>query len=307
MSAKFAAPLLGLSLAACAASIPIQQTPRQLEKPIAPIDEAGPLFASTCEDWDEWDKPAYPVRIHGNAFLVGTCGIASVLITGTNGHILIDSGTEAGADLVLRNIRRLGFDPADIKVLLHSHEHYDHVGGMARLQQVTGAELYASADAAKAFESGLPIATDPQAGMHEPFPIARVDRVISGGDTIRVGNLALTAIATPGHSPGALSWHWGSCEGAECNRIVYADSLSPVSADAYKFSDHPAYLTDYRASLTRIEAIPCDILITPHPSASNMLDRMAGRAPWIDSEACENYAAALRERLEERIQKEQGE
>ena len=75
----------------------------------------------------------------------------------------------------------------------------------------------------------------------------------------------LTAIATPGHTPGALSWHWGSCDGGVCRPIVYADSLTPVSNDTYRFSDHPAYLAAFRASIAKIAALPCEILLTPHP------------------------------------------
>ena len=80
----------------------------------------------------------------------------------------------------------------------------------------------------------------------------------------------LTAVATPGHTPGALTWHWGSCDGGVCRQIVYADSLTPVSRDNYRFSDHPAYLAAYRASIAKVAALDCDILLTPHPSASNM-------------------------------------
>ena len=161
--------------------IPLQKPPPQIEKPIAPIETNGPLFAAACKDWDEWDKPAPPVRIHANTFLVGTCGISSILITGTQGHVLIDGGTEAGADLIAANIRKLGFRLSDVKIILQSHEHNDHVGGIARLQQLTGAQVYASPVAAKVLASGVASADDPQAGMQKPFPAVRVDRVIQDG------------------------------------------------------------------------------------------------------------------------------
>ena len=133
-----------LALAAQQITIPLGKTPRQIERPRAPIEESGPLWAATCKDWDEWDKPAPPVRIHANTYLVGTCGISSILITGEDGHVLIDGGTEAGAELIAANIRQLGFKLRDIRFLLISHEHIDHVGGIARLQQLTGATLVAS-------------------------------------------------------------------------------------------------------------------------------------------------------------------
>jgi metallo-beta-lactamase class B len=299
---------VSLALAAAAAQIlpivvPLQK-PRQIERPAAPIETAGPAFAARCKDWDEWDKPAPPVRIHGNTYLVGTCGIASILVTGTDGHILIDGGTQTGAEAIARNIERLGFRLQDVKILLHSHEHFDHVGGIGRLQQLTGAQLIASPNAAAVFETGVAGPGDPQAGMHPPFPTARVDRVIRHGETVRLGNLMLTAIETKGHTHGALSWHWGSCDGGICRRIVYADSLSPVSREGYLFSDHPGALEAFRRSIERIRALECDILLTPHPSASGMVDRL-GRASMENSDGCRDYAADVGRRLDERLAKEQ--
>ena len=293
-----------LLLAAQQITIPLGKTPRQIERPKAPIEESGPQWAAACKDWDEWDKPAPPVRIHANTYLVGTCGISSILIAGEDGHVLIDSGTEAGAELVAANIRELGFSLADVKYLLISHEHVDHVGGIARLQQLTGATLVASAPAEKVLNSGVPSTDDPQAGMHKPFPAASVGRVVGDGSDVRLGNIRLFAIMTPGHTPGATSWRWESCDGGVCRTMVYADSLSAVSRDDYKFSAHPEYLAAFRASIARVAASPCEILLTPHPTASNMRDRMTGKATLFDTEGCKDYAAKLGKSLDERLAKE---
>jgi metallo-beta-lactamase class B len=290
--------------AAAQITIPLGKTPRQIERPIHPVEEWGPRWGAACKDWDEWDKPAPPVRIHGNTYLVGTCGISAILITGDEGHVLIDAGTEKGADLIADNIRQLGFRLGDIKYLLMSHEHFDHVGGMARLQQLTGATLVTSAPAEKVLNSGVASTDDPQAGMHKPFPAATVGRVIADGGEVRLHDLNLTAMTTPGHTPGALSWRWESCDGGVCRTIVYADSLSAVSRDDYRFSDQPEYLAAYRASITKIAASPCEILLTPHPSASGMRERMTGEQPLFDPNGCRNYAAALTKRLDERLAKE---
>jgi len=285
-------------------TIPLGKPPRQVERPIAPIETAGPAFAATCEENDEWDKPAPPVRIHANTYLVGTCGIAAILITGPQGHILIDSGTEKGADLVARNIRKLGFRLTDIKYLLSSHEHLDHVGGMARLRQLTGARIVASPAAAAVLRTGAASADDPQAGMHPTFRAVDVERIIEDGGTVRLGDLLLTAVATPGHTPGALSWHWGACYSGVCRRIVYADSMTAISRDNYRFSDHPEYVAAFRNGLHKVAAVECDILLTPHPSASNMIQRMAGNAPLADANACRAYAAKREKELDERLAKE---
>lgn len=285
-------------------TIPLQKPPRPVERPIAPIEIAGRAFDGTCKDWDDWDKPAPPVRIHGNSYLVGTCGISAMLITGSEGHVLIDAGTDKGADLIARNIRGLGFRLEDVKFLLHSHEHIDHVGGTARLQQLTGAQLIASPEAAQVFRTGAAGRDDPQAGMHTPFRAARVDRIIRDGETVRSWDLSLTAVATPGHTPGALSWQWVSCDGGVCRKFVYADSLTPVSRDNYRFSDHPTALAAFRASLSRIGGLDCEILLTPHPSASDMVARVGGRAPLENRNACRDYAAGLTKRLDERLARE---
>jgi metallo-beta-lactamase class B len=284
--------------------VPLQKAPPRIEQPIAPIETAGPEFDAVCKGSDDWEKPAPPVRIFGNTYYVGTCGISSILITSAQGDILIDSGTEADADLIANNIRELGFRLSDVKYLLNSHEHFDHVGGMARLQQLTGAQLLASPAAAKVLRTGVASADDPQSGLSKPFPGARVDRIIQDGEMVRLGDTILTAVSTPGHTPGALTWRWGACDGGRCRQIVYADSLTPVSRDNYRFSDHPAYLQAYRASIAKIAALDCDILITPHPSASGLPDRFALRAPLEDRNACRNYAASLTEQLDERLAKE---
>ena len=292
-----------VALAAAQLSVPLGR-PRLIEQPRAPIEIAGPAFAQACEGKDGWDDPAPPVRIHANTYLVGTCGISAILVTGDSGHVLIDAGTEKGADLIARNVRRLGFRLADVKLLLHSHEHLDHVGGMSRLKQLTGARLVASPAAAAVFETGAPGRGDPQAGMHPPFPAVRVDRVIQDGEPVRLGSLQLTAVATPGHTPGALTWHWGACDGGVCRRIVYADSLSVYSREDYRFSDRPEYVAAYRAGLANLAALECDILLTPHPSASDMVGRVAGKAPLTNSNACRDFAAAQEKKLDERLAKE---
>ena len=295
---------LAFILAAQGISIPLGKAPRVIEQPRAPIQTAGPRWALACKDSDDWNKAAPPVRIHANTYMVGTCGISSILITGTEGHVLIDGGTEEGADLIAANIRRLGFKVEDIRFILHSHEHFDHVGGVAKLQRMSGATLVASPAAAKVFATGAAAADDPQAGMHKPFAPANVGRVIRDGEEVRLGNIMLTAMATPGHTAGALSWRWVSCDGGVCRTIVYADSLSPVSRDDYKFSAHPEYLAAYRAAIAKIAASPCEILVTPHPSASGMKERFALGEPLLDANACKTFAADRTKALDERLAKE---
>jgi len=287
---RFSALLASLTLAAA--------QPASAE-PAPPADQTA--WAEQCSDWDEWDKAGPPFQIFGNAYYVGTCGISSILITGEEGHVLIDGGTEGGAADIAQNMRELGFQLSDVKLLLHTHEHFDHVGGTAELQRLTGARLIASPAAAPVLASGVTADVDPQAGSHEPFPAARVDAILGDEGLVQLGELRLQAIPTPGHTAGALSWQWQSCEGETCRTLVYADSLSPVSTETYRFSDHPEALEKYRASIARLAALDCDILLAPHPSAAGMRSKLLGAVPLADPESCRTYAKGVGEKLDERL------
>ena len=300
--------LLALTATACAN---VTSQPASDPSVASPSSEAVPTqrervvaFLETCEEWDKWDKPAPPFQILGNTWYVGTCGISSILVTSPEGHVLIDSGTEQGAEIVLANIQAAGFDPKDVRYLLPSHEHFDHVGGFTKIQEATGAQVVASSIAADVLRSGAVSEDDPQAAILDPMAPVEVARVVENGEVLQLGDLEFTAHATPGHTPGALSWTWTACsnpgEPPICRRIAYVDSLSPVSADEYRFSDHPAYVGAFRTSIDRVRALPCDGLYTPHPSASGMIENL--RTGQIAN--CTDYAAALTRKLDERLAKE---
>jgi metallo-beta-lactamase class B len=169
---------------------------------------------------------------------------------------------------------------------------------------MSGATVVTSAPAAKVLSSGTPATDDPQFGLVKSFPPVAVGRTVGDGDEVRLGNLMLTAMATPGHTAGALSWRWVSCDGGVCRTIVYADSLHAISNDTYRFSDHPAYLAAFRASIAKISASPCEILLTPHPGASDMPTRLALGKPLLDENGCKAYALDLTKQLDERLAKE---
>lgn len=299
MSVKSSAALTGaILLASCAPPI---RTP----EPLPPPEQiTAQEWAQTCSEWDDWDKPAPPYRIHGSTYYVGTCGISAILIAGDAGHILIDSGTEAGSEVVMDNVQKLGFRLNEIASILHSHEHFDHVGGHAKIRQASGAHVVASGEAAEVLRTGEDHPDDPQFGVHEPMDPVQVDVIVEDGGTVRTETATVTAIATPGHSPGALSWTWNSCdEAGDCRQIVYADSLSPISGDAYRFSDHPDYLAAFRDGLDKLAAAPCDILLTPHPSASKMVQR-AATGTFVGGVSCAEYAASIASRIDARLAEE---
>jgi metallo-beta-lactamase class B len=294
MSVK--AGLIGLLLAG--AGLPPEKAFR------APSTSPGAALASAGEGRDGWSDPAPPARIFANVYYVGTCGITSLLITSGSGHILVDGATAEAAPHIVANIRSLGFDPRRVRYLVNSHEHVDHAGGFAALKQLTGAKLVARAEARTVLESGRVDPADPQAGAIPGFSGVKVDRLIADGGTLRLGPLTLTAHATPGHTAGSTSWSWRACEGRACRSMVYADSLTAVSAEGYRFSDHMEQVARFRAAFDTVARLDCAILVTPHPSASDLFRRIAGSAPLADRKACVNYSAAARKRLDERLARE---
>ncbi len=293
---SFAAPvLIALTVSGCAS---------KFTAPSASTAQFEPI-AKACEGRDGWGDPAPPAHVFGNVYMVGTCGIVSLLITTPNGHFLIDGAIPEAATEIAQNIRDLGFDPKEVRYLLNTHEHFDHSGGLAGLKRITGAKMVAREEAKEALEKGDVHPLDPQKGLFGPVEGVVVDQLIGDGGTLRIGKQTLTAIATPGHSPGGTSWTWRSCDQNRCLNIVYADSLSAVSADEYRFSDHPEYVAPLRATIAKVGALkPCDILITPHPSASAFFERLAGELPLVSANGCADYAAGANTRLQNRLAKE---
>ncbi|MGX7952324.1 subclass B3 metallo-beta-lactamase [Tsuneonella sp. HG249] len=300
MSARFAASVMSVLLSGCTTAVAPSPAP------LADARAGQKAWAAACEDNDEWDKPGPPFRVYGRTYYVGTCGISSLLVVGPDGHTLIDSGTDEGAKIVLANIRELGFDPKDVKTLLLSHEHYDHVGGMARLQVATGATIITAEAAAKVLRTGVPDPADPQAKSGHPAfpPVSGKIVTLDGANPILLGDWTFRPIRTPGHTLGAMSWSWQDCEAAVCRSIVYVDSLNPISSDGYRFSDHPELVAGYRAGVAEVAAAPCDIVIAPHPGAVALRARLTGDKPLIDPGGCKAFAATATERMDKRLASE---
>ncbi len=263
--------------------------------------------AAECPSCAEWNAPERPFRIHGNAWFVGTRGLTAVLITSRDGHVLLDGGLPESAPRIMASIRALGFRVEDVRLIVNSHAHEDHAGGIAELQRASGAAVAASPWSARVLERGRSEPEDPQFAIAIPFPPVPRVRVIADGDTLRVGQLALVAHFTPGHTPGGTSWGWRSCDRDRCLDMVYADSQTPVSADGFSFTrtrEYPSVLDDFARGLALLERLPCDVLLTPHPSASRLMERVAagGRAPrLVDPAGCRRYAANAREQLARRV------
>jgi metallo-beta-lactamase class B len=274
------------------------------------IPTQGQQASPPCDACAEWNRPQTPFQIFANTYYVGTRGLSAILITCEAGHVLIDGALPESAARIASSVRTLRFKVEDIRVILNSHAHFDHAGGIAELQRMSGATVMATPWSASVFVSGAVPQSDPQFGVAPPIAPAKNVRTVKDGDTVTVGPLAITAHETPGHTAGGTSWTWRSCAGADCADVVYVDSLTAVSADGFLFTrsgEYPNAISDFERSFNTLERLPCGILLTPHPEASGLWSRLERRERGGDPEAmkdpsaCRRYVDAARERLRKRV------
>lgn len=214
--------------------------------------------------------PDEPFRIAGNLYHVGATGVTAFLLTGPDGHILIDGGYPETAPLIIGSMARLGFDIRDVRMLLNSHAHFDHAGGLRELQEASGGELWISeGDAAVVAAGG---AGDRTFGPLRflgvgRFPAARVDHRFSDGDTLRVGRLEVTAHVTAGHTPGCTSWSFSVRHADRDLRAVSVCSLSLLPfMDFGPEESYPGIREDFERSFRTLRSLPVDIFLGSHGS-----------------------------------------
>lgn len=302
-------PLHLLPAALLAALAPACGAPRS--EPPATVPATAPYPPAQCPSCAEWNAAAPPRTIHGNVHWVGTRGLGALLLTSPAGHVLVDAGLPESAAPIAASIRALGFRVEDIRLIVNSHAHYDHAGGIAALQRASGATIAAHPWSAAVLRTGESRAGDPQRSIALRFPAApgRI-REIADGDTLRVGPIVLTAHFTGGHTPGGTTWSWRSCDGGDCRDFVYADSQTPVSADDFRYTrsaEYPQAIGDFERGFALLERLSCDVLLTPHPGASRMWERLAAADSGTalrDPEGCRRLAASARAALARRVERE---
>jgi metallo-beta-lactamase class B len=245
-------------------------------------------------------QPAEPFRIAGNFYYVGANDIASFLITGPEGHVVLDGGYPSTALMIMASIAKLGFDIKDVKVLLNSEPHPDHAGGLTLLQQASGAQLWASDASADAIASGgddpdivLPLRALIRIGILS-YPAARVDHRFKDGDTIRVGPIALTAHVTGGHTRGCTSWSFPVRDGDRVLNVVSVCGPGVLAVLRY-----PEQAADRERSLRVLRSLPVDIWVTNHARAWGRYRKFIARDtaknpvdPFIDPEGYRAYIDA---------------
>ena len=245
----------------------------------------------------EWYQPFEPFRVVGNVYYVGARGVSSFFISTPAGAILLDGGLKETPPLIEKNLGTLGLRLKDVKVLLNSHAHFDHAGGLAALQKATGATLVASQGDAPALRAG---AADQ--------PAVRVDRVVADGDTVELGGVVLTAHVTPGHTAGCTTWTMTVVEAGHSHPLVFYCSTSVVDR-LLNNPRYPSIVTDYERSFASLRSLPCDVFLAPHGDFFQLAPKRAkqitgGPNPFIDPAELRRFVDRSEQSFREALAKE---
>jgi metallo-beta-lactamase class B len=255
---------------------------------------AAALFATpaAADSPASWAEPIAPFHIAGPVWYVGTRGLAVYAIKTDAGTILVSSGLAQSAGLIERNLRAIGVGPGQLKLMLNSHAHFDHAAAFAQLRRDTGARLVSSAADAPALRAGRHEA-DNENG-HTRFPAVPVDRIVRDGETVQLGTVGITAMLTPGHTPGCTTWTMPVIEGAHKLRVVFPCSLTVAGNVLKNNRAYPGIVADYRRSFARLGATPADIVLPMHPEIADVLGREAhgGGARFVDRAALPKIVSA---------------
>ena len=299
-------------LAACTGTQAHVTTPPDPQSRAAVVAPDALLTPIAPDYAARWLGAEEPLRIHGNTYLVGFSGMDVGLIRTSDGLILIDGALPQAVPAIIENLARLGFRIEDVKFILSTEPHFDHAGGLAALARASGATVVASPQAAEVLRRGRSGGDDPQAASLLPFPAVANVRTIADNETLTVGDVTVTAHATPGHTPGSMSWGWRSCEADDCRAVVFGSSLNPVAADGYRFGDpaNRALSDGFRRTFALLRTLPCDILISAHPDQAGVDEHLRAFRrspvpnPFIDPASCRTYAAKYERLFEARLDRE---
>ncbi len=243
---------------------------------------------------NSWNQPVEPFRIIGNIYYVGATDLTSYLIVTRAGDILLDGGLVETAPQVEANIRKLGFRLGDVKILLNSHAHYDHAGGLEELKRATRAKFYASAGDAPVLESG----GRGDASLLDPtaFPPIKPDAILHDGEKISVGGTTMTAHLTPGHTKGCTTWTTTVEDGGKPYQVVFVCSTSVLSGiPLIHNSAYPNIATDYERTFRVLRSLPCDVFLGAHGVFFDLTDKRkalqqgAKTNPFVDPAGYRTY------------------
>ena len=270
---------------------------------------ASSLPAQQSEDDRKWNQPLKPFRVIGNVYYVGANEVTSFLITGSAGHVLLDSGFAETASQIQQNIEALGFHLGDVKILLNGQAHFDHAGGLSKLKELTGAQLIASAADAEALARGGK--GDFAFGDRLTWDPVKADRIINDGESISLGDTKMTAHLTPGHTKGCTTWTMSVEENGRNLRVVF---LGGATIPGYKLvgnEQYPGIAEDYARTFALLKRLPCDVFLGAHGSYFGLekkLPRLGAKPnPFIDPDGYRQYVEKFERAFREQLEREKRE
>jgi metallo-beta-lactamase class B len=297
-----AAVAIVAALAACAT--PTAPTaPEAAVAPAATAPIASPAAPVVARSQREiWNIPTTPFRIADDLWYVGTQGLSAYLFTSPQGHILLDGALPESAPLIKASIRDLGFKVEDVKIILNSHAHLDHSGGLAQLKTDTGAQLAAMSEDVVALETGTYTGSETVASLSAP-PV-KVDRVLRDGNKVVLGGWELTANLTPGHSRGCTSWSFTATDaGQRYSALVFCSATVAANRITAPLQ-YPGIVEDYRATFQRVKGMSVDLPLAPHPEFFGLMEKKAKATPGAANPFVDPAATgALIQRLEADFEK----
>jgi metallo-beta-lactamase class B len=252
-----------------------------------------------------WNQPFKPFQMIGNIYYVGTNNLACYLIKTNSGLILLDTAMQESGPLVRANIEALGFKLKDIKIMLASHAHFDHVAGHAEMKAVTGATVYATQADAEILESGGKKGFHP-VGEYKPV---KVEKILQDGATVRLGEVALTAHLVPGHTEGNTAWTMQVAERGKKYNVVFTASMS--INPGVKLVNNPTWAgvaEAYAKSFAKLKTLPCDVFLGPHAPFFAMAEKVQRLGtqpnPFIDPQGFRQFIATNEKHYHEQLQRE---
>jgi metallo-beta-lactamase class B len=262
------------------------------------------IFLTLTRKLLKWDVPAEPAKILGPIHFVGTKGLGSFLITGSDGHVLLYTGMPGSGELIEKSIEKLGFKPADVKIILTGHAHVDHVGGHAYLKKATGAKIAMMREEVELFESGGK--TDFQYGESKAFRFdpAKVDTVLRDEEEVKLGDVTLKAYLTPGHTKGSTTYVMKVVDGGKTYTVVFPDGLGVNPG--YRVAKNPSYAgiaENYRRTFRTLEELKPDVWLAPHNEMYGLDAKLRkaatdGAAAWVDPVGYRAFVALQKEKFE---------
>jgi metallo-beta-lactamase class B len=254
------------------------------------------------------NEPVPPFRIVGNLYYVGAREVCSFLITTTQGHFLIDGGFAETAPQIERNVAQLGFKIEDVKILLNSHAHLDHAGGLAELKKKSGAKLIAAAGDAELLRKGGH--GDFRFGNTLLFPPVEVDQLVRDGESIQIDGQELTAWLTPGHTKGNTTWTTKIAVGAKTYNVVFAGSLTALGYQLVGKESYPGIAADFEKTFAVLKKLPCDILLSDHGTFFHFLEKrerlLRGESPnpFIDPDESKRFVAHFEREFHDKLEQQ---